>query len=142
MKRALGRIYPDVLSPDGCRNLVKILDDPVSFRFVTHSTSIVDDDLERLAGIPAGLRPVLTPFWQELLGNITKGLEFLVARNATSSFESLVCYLRSVRQPQQISAYFTKLIDELPLPTELPPSLIGNARRLNSSKEIRDLAKR
>lgn len=142
LKRALSNICPDVLSPDGYRNLVKVLDDPVSFRFVAHSTLIDDDDLKKLAGIPAGLRPVLAPFWEELRGDVASGLEFLVTRNAASSFESLVCDLKSLRQPQQISAHIKKLVDELPLPTELPPRSIGNARRLDSSGEIRDLAKR
>lgn len=140
LKHALSNICPDVLSPDGYRNLVKVLDDPVSFRFIAHSTLIDDDDLKKLAGIPAGLRPMLTPFWEELRGDVAGGLKFLVTQNAASNLEKLLHDLKSLRQPQQISTYIKKLVDDLPLPTELPPRSIGNARRLDSSREIRDLA--
>lgn len=142
LKRALSNICPDVLSPEGYRNLVKILDDPISFRFVAHSKFIDDDDLKKLIGIPTDLRPILTPFWVTLRGDVESGLKFLVTRNAAPSFDSLLCGLKSARQPQQISSYIKSLIDGLPLPTELPPCSIGNARRLDSSREIRDLAKR
>lgn len=142
LKRALSNIGPDILSPEGYRNLVRILDDPICFRFFAHSVFIDDDDLKRLARIPVDLRPILVPLWAELRGDVTSGLNFLIARNVASSFESLLCELKSFRQPQQISAHIKKLIEELPLPTELPPPLIGKARRLDISKEIHDLSKR
>lgn len=142
LKRALSNICSDILLPESYRSLVKVLDDPVSFRFFVHRVVCIDDDdLKKLTGIPADLRPALMPFWGELRGDVASGLKFLVVRNVASSFESLLCDFKSFRQPQQIFAHIKKLIDELPLPTELPPPSIGNARRLDTPKEIRDIAK-
>lgn len=142
LKRALSNICPDVLLPESYRSLVEVLDDPVSFRSFVHCVVCIDDDdLKKLTGIPADLRPALVPFWGELRGNVASGLKFLVARNVASSFESLLGDLKSFRQPQQICAHIKTLIDELPLPTELPPRSIGHARRLDSPREIRDLAR-
>lgn len=142
LKRALNNLLPEVLSPEGYRRLVELLDDPVSFRFLAHATLVDDDDLAKLADIPVVLRSALIPFWEVLSGKVASGLQYLVARGVASSFDTLVHELTSCRQPQQLSAHIKKLIDALPLPTEMPPEQIGAAGRIDTSAEIRDLAER
>jgi hypothetical protein len=73
---------------------------------------------------------------------ITDGLRFLVSRGASPSFETLIADLTTVNHPNQLITKMKDLVEALPLPKMLPPTLVGKARRLDRPAEIRALAKR
>jgi hypothetical protein len=76
------------------------------------------------------------------LDGFTDGLKFLVSRGASPSFEALIADLTTVNHPNQLIAKMEHLVEALPLPKMLPPTLVGKARRLDRPAEIRALAKR
>jgi hypothetical protein len=146
LKRALSRLQSDVLSPEGYRRLIQLLDDPISFKFLAHSREIDERKIELLSNIPAELRPMLVPLIHSLgrkgLLGFFEGLHFLAARGAAPNFDALVAECKGLHQPLQLSAYVKGLVESLPLPAEMPPPRIGLARRLDSPSEVRDLARR
>jgi len=141
LKRALSNLSLEVLSPEGYRRLVELLDDPASFKLLAHAPLIDDDDLERFASIPVALRSLVTSSASMPGGRLSDGLRFLVMRGVASSYDALVDELKSFQQLQQLSAHVRRLVDALPLPNDLPPPVIGPARRLDSPDEIRDLTR-
>ena len=143
LKHVFSKLFGGVLSPDGYRRLVDLLEDPVAFKFLAHSAYIDDEELRTLASIPAALRPAIIPSPNSTpKGRIADGLRFLVMRGAAPSFDALVNQLKSCRQPKQFSTQVGKLVDALPLPTEMPAAKIGRARRLDSADAIRELAEK
>lgn len=142
LKRALNNLQPHVLSPDGYRRLVDLLDDPASAKALSHAVLIDDDDLKALADIPVALRPAAIPMTKSTrLSGLADGLQLLVSRGAASSFEALIADLQPLRQPPQLSAHIRGLVEGLPLPAQMPPPRVGLARRLDRPAEIRDLSK-
>jgi hypothetical protein len=129
-----------VLSCDGYRRLVDLLDDPPSAKLLYHfeEKEIADWMLTVLHDIPAALRPGLTAVVRHLgvLDNVSAALQWLAARGAAAGFDALVADLAAHRQPAQLVGRLNTLIGELPLPATLPPKLIGNANRIDSRKEI------
>jgi len=143
LKRALSNLSADVLSPEGYRRLVSLLDDPIASKYLAHATFIDDDDLQTLGSIPIALRPAIIPSGQASpRGRIADGLHFLVMRGAAPDFETLVDELRTCRQPGQLSARIKAMIDNFPLPEALPPARIGQALRLDNRAELCALARK
>lgn len=142
LKRALNNLSADVLSPEGYRRLVSLLDDPIASKFLAHAVFIDDDDLESVASIPVALRPaIISSASSSPRGKLAGALHFLVRRGAAASFDSLVDQLSTCRQPDQVSARIRALVEALPLPTELPPAMIGAAQRLDARSELSALAR-
>ena len=109
LKRVFSNLFGGVLSPDGYRRLVDLLEDPVAFKFLAHSAYVDDDELETLASIPAALRPAIIPSPNSTpRGRIADGLRFLVTRGAAANFDALVNELKSCRQPKQLSTQVRK----------------------------------
>jgi hypothetical protein len=143
--RALVRRLPSaVLSRDGYRALIDLLDDPQSAKLLYHfkDKEIAEWMVAVLADMPPALRPGLTAVVRHLaaLANVSAALAWLASRGAAPTFDALVADLATHRQPAQLIARLNNLIAELPLPVCLPPKLIGNARRIDSRKEIRQIA--
>ena len=136
----LHRLPFAVLSQPGYRALIDLLDDPASAKLLHHfrEKEIADWMLAVLHDIPATLRPGLTSVVPHLaiLGNLSAALHWLAARGAASSFDALVSDLAGHRQPAQLIARLNGLIAELQLPAGLPPKVVGNAKRIDSHKEI------
>jgi hypothetical protein len=140
LQGVLHRLSFAVLSRDGYRQLIDLLDDPASAKLLYHfkEKEIAEWMIAVLHEIPAALRPGLTGVVRHLavLNNVSAALAWLASRGAAPSFDALVADLAAHRQPQQLIARLNALITELPLPAGLPPKLIGNARRIDSHKEI------
>jgi hypothetical protein len=140
LQGVLHRLPFSVLSRDGYRQLIDLLDNPASAKLLYHfkEKEIADWMVAVLHEIPAALRPGLTGVVRHLavLDNVSAALQWLVSRGAAPSFDALVADLAAHHQPAQLIARLTVLITELPLPAGLPPKLIGNARRIDSPKEI------
>jgi hypothetical protein len=136
----LHRLPVAVLSRDGYRQLIDLLDEPASAKLLYHSKDkeIVEWMITVLHDAPLTLRPGLTAVVPHLalLDNVSAALAWLAGRGAASSFDSLVADLAAHRQPAQLVARLNDLIAELPLPTGLPDKVIGNAKRIDSRKEI------
>lgn len=143
LKRAINNLSADVLSPEGYRRLVSLLDDPIASKCLGHAAFFDDDDLQTLASIPVALRPAIIPSGQAFpRGRIADGLHFLVMRGAAPDFETLVEELRTCRQPGQLSARIKAMIDTFTLPEALPPARIGLALRLDNRAELCALARK
>ena len=129
-----------VLTCDGYRRLVDLLDDPPSAKVLYHfkENEIADWMIGVLHDIPTALRPGLTAVVRHLavLDNVSAALRWLAARGAAASFDALVADLAARRQPAQLVGRLNTLIGELPLPATLPPKLISNANRIDSRREI------
>jgi hypothetical protein len=145
IKRALGHLPPSVLAPESYRRLVELLADPGTAKLLHHAPSIDDSTIETLHGVPAPLR---NPFMVHALNchnrekGFLDGLRLLVSRGAASSFDALVHELASASQPGQLYAKLRDLVEALPLqPNTLPPTQVGDARRLDQTVTIRSLAK-
>jgi hypothetical protein len=133
----LHRLPVAVLSRDGYRQLIDLLDDPASAKLLYHF-EIAEWMITVLHDAPLALRPGLTAVVPHLalLDNVSAALAWLAGRGAAPSFDGLVADLAAHRQPAQLVARLNTLIAELPLPETLPPKLIGNAKRIDSRKEI------
>jgi hypothetical protein len=136
----LYRLPVAVLSRDGYRQLIDLLDDPASAKVLYH---FKDKEIEEwmitvLHDIPAPLRSVFTAVVRHLvvLHDLPAALRWFTARGAAPTFDALVADLAAHRQPAQLVARLNGLITELPLPTCLPDKVIGNAKRIDSRKEI------
>jgi hypothetical protein len=141
--RVLSHLPPKVLTAESYRNLVDLLNDPVTAKFLHHTASITDLKITSLHRLPAALRSVaimsmFSPFGRMFL--FVDGRRFLASRTGLP-FESLANQLGALDQPDQVAAKITQLVDGLPLPDTLPPIEIGGFRRLDAVAEIRDLAK-
>ena len=143
--RAVVRRLPSaVLSADGYRGLINLLDDPPSAKLLYHfkDKEIADWMVTVLADMPPALRPGLTGVVRHLavLANVSAALAWLAGRGAALTFDASVADLATHRQPAQLVGRLNNLIAELPLPAGLPPKAIDNARRIDSRKEIRHIA--
>ena len=136
----LHRLPFAVLSRDGYRQLIDLLDDPASAKLLYHfkEKEIADWTIRVLHEAPARLRSGLAGVVRHLavLDNVSAALSWLASRRAAPSVDALVADLAACRQPAQLTTRLSNLIAELPLPSTLPPKLIGSARRIDSRKEI------
>jgi hypothetical protein len=104
-----------------------------------HATSINDLVIQVLAELPPSLRRPLSsavPDWPRTLVGLSQSLQFLVCRGVNDSFDDLVASLAAVTARRQLTALVKEWIGSLPLPETMPPRSIGNARRLDSGKEL------
>jgi hypothetical protein len=141
----LHRLPGTVLSRDGYRQLIDLLDDPVSAKILYHfqDKELADWMITVLHEIPAVLRPVMTQVMPHLavLYGLPAALRWLAARGAAANFDALVADLATQRQPAQLVARLNQLMAELPLTEALPPKMIGKARRIDAAAEISTVAK-
>jgi hypothetical protein len=95
-----------------------------------------------LADLPPALRPGLSAVVRHLavLDNVSAALAWLASCGSAPTFNALIADLAARHQPAQLVGRLNELIAELPLPAGLPPKLIGNARRIDSRKEVRQIA--
>jgi hypothetical protein len=149
VRRALRRLPFAVLSREGYRRLIELLDDPRSAKLLHHldATAITDPTVRVLYEIPAVLRPVLARLVRfiekiERLDQLPDGLRWLVSRGAAASFDALVADLGVQTQPEQFIARLNNIVSGLPLPQTLPPVQIEKAQRVDATVEICALAKR
>ena len=137
--RALRRLPPKVLSSDLYRNLVNLLDDPVTGKFLHHTGSITDLMIAGLHNLPPALRrPPIMAMFDRVDGMISfaDGLRFLASRTVLP-FDVVANQIGALDQTDQVAAAIRQLVDRLPLPDTLPPVDIGGFRRLNAVAEIR-----
>jgi hypothetical protein len=136
----LHRLPLAVLSRDGYRALIDLLDEPASAKLLYHfkDKEIAEWMITVLHDAPLTLRPGLTAVVPHLalLDNVSAALRWFAARGAAPTFDALVADLTTHRQPAQLVARLNNLIAELPLPDALPPKLIGNASRIDSPIEV------
>jgi hypothetical protein len=141
--RALRRLPPKVLSSELYRNLVDLLDDPVTGKFLHHTGSITDLIITGLHSLPPALRrPAIMTMFDRIDGMISfaDGLRFLASRTGLP-FDVLANQIGALDQADQVAAAVRQLVDSLPLPDTLPPVDIGGFRRLDAIAEIHQLAK-
>jgi hypothetical protein len=144
IKRALKHLPPQVLQRQNYLALVDLLDNPESAKVLHHATSINDLVIQVLAELPPSLRRPLSsavPDWPRTLVGLSQSLHFLVCRGVNGSFDDLVASLATVTARRQLTALVREWIGSLPLPETMPPRTVGNARRLDSGKELCSLAK-
>ena len=141
--RVLQRLPDAVLKRENYRNLVALLKKPQRAKLFTDE--IDDATIQPLNDLPAAL----THFAQfvldgriDSLDGFTDALRFLVSRGASRSFDALVADLGSIDHPNQLVAKIKEVVETLPLPDSIPPTLIGKARRLDRPAELRALGKR
>jgi hypothetical protein len=144
IKRALKHLPPQVLQRQNYHRLVDLLDDADSAKVLHHAAKIDDLAVQVLAELPPPLRrplPLALSDWPRKLNGFAQSLEFLVARGMNGSFDDLVAQLATVTARPQLRAMVRGWVESLPLPETIPPARIGNARRLDNSKELRSLAR-
>jgi hypothetical protein len=135
---------PQVLRRQNYVALVDLLDNPQSARVLHHAATIDDLVIQVLAELPPSLRRPLSsavPDWPRTLVGLSQSLHFLVSRGVNGSFDDLVASLATVTARRQLTALVREWIGSLPLPETMPPRTVGNARRLDSGKELSSLAK-
>lgn len=148
IKRVLLRLPFAVLSRQGYKRLIELLDEPQSAKLLHHlkDAEITDSTVRVLYEVPAVLRPVLAEVVRfieriDRLDHFPDGLRWLVWRGAAASFDALIADLAAQAQPGQLVARLKKLVSELPLPPTLPPAQIGMAQRVDATADICSLGK-
>jgi hypothetical protein len=145
IQRILKRLPPTVLTREGYKQLMQMLDQPQTAKLLHHvsANEITDGMIRILLEIPASLHAIVLAIGVpvQCLGTLAAGLRLLVSRGATSTFDELVADLGSLQHPGQFIARLRDLVDSLPLPQTLPPERIGLGRRLDSTQEVRTLAR-
>ena len=125
--RALRHLPPKVLPNKIYRNLVDLLDDPITGKFLHHTVSITDLIITGLHNLPPTLRrPAIMALFNRIDGMIsfTDGLRFLASRSGLP-FDALTNQIGALDQLDQVVATIRQLVDRLPLPDTLPPVEIG-----------------
>jgi len=145
LKRALIRLPVGVLPQARYRQLIELLDEPATAKLIFHLDSIEEKYLGLLHGIPVPLRRLAAGAISDIdvkPEGLGEGLRILAARGAAPSFDALVADLARLSQPDQFIARIGGLVQQLPLPEGLPPSVVAAARRIDDVAEICRLAKR
>ena len=147
LKRALRTMGPQVLKAENYRRLVRFLDDRRTAKLLHHARAVDDAMIETIHNVPDPLRePILKMSQQqERIGGLEfmrEALHHLVRLGAAADFDSLIAAFGSVRQPQQLTAAITDIVEALPLPDIQPPHRIGHACRLDRAVDLRALARR
>jgi hypothetical protein len=143
LKRALDRLPDSVLPPESYRQLIDLLDTPGIAEVLFHQQTLSAAYLDMLHELFASIRGITSRTVVEFgfrPQGWADGLRLLAGRGA-AGYEALVDDLAAIRQPAQFVARIHDLVEQLPLPEPSPPPLVGNARRLDAAREIRQLAK-
>jgi hypothetical protein len=141
--RALQHLPPEVLPAESYRNLVNLLDDPVTAKYFYHRQPIDDEIITGVFNLPRALRrPSILAMFDDINGmdRFAEGLNCLAVR-AGLPFELLAQEIGSLSQPAQVIGKIRQLTESLPLLDTLPPAKVGPYRRIDRIAEIRDLAK-
>lgn len=141
--RALQHLPPKVLPAECYRNLVALLNDPATAKFLHHTGLITEPIITGLHNLPPTLRTAAIMGMFGRIDGMTRfvdGLRILAAR-AGLEFEMLADHIGALDQPNQVAAHIRQVVDSLPLSCTLPPIEIGKFKRLDAVIEIRDLAK-
>jgi hypothetical protein len=144
IKRVLDRLPREVLQRHNYQRLVHLLADSDSATVLYHADKIDDLTIRVLADLPKPLRRPLAfalSDWPRRLNGLADSLRFLVCRGAASSFEELVAELATVTAWPQLAAMIEFWVGTLPLPEGMPPSTVGNARRLDRVDKVASLAR-
>jgi len=139
--RVLRHLPPKVLAAETYRNLVGLLADPVTAKFLHHIGSIKESTITGLARLPAALRrPAIMALFGKIDGMDTfvDGLRHLAFR-AALPFETLATQIGSLGQTDQVIAKIYQIVETVPLPATLPPVTIGDFNRIDCVTEIRGL---
>lgn len=141
--RALHHLPPTVLPEEAYRNLVDLLADPVTGKFLHHSSSITEPIIAGLSRLPRALRTAAIMGLFNRIDGIPKFVDGLqvVASLAGLPFDTLATEIGALAQPDQVAGKIGHLVDTLPLPGSLPAAEIGTFRRLDTVAEIRDVAR-
>jgi hypothetical protein len=140
------RLLPDEpLSDEDYRLLASLLSEPDSASILHHWQSIESSLLHALGSLPAELRtcPVLAglngmPENQQLLMEWIS----LVANRRGERGDHLVRELVSnATSKADLRTCIATLVDDLPLPDGLPPQMVGEARRVDSPRELERLGR-
>jgi hypothetical protein len=118
--------------------LVDLLDNPESARVLYHAATIDDLAIQTLPELPPSLRRRLSsavPDWPRTLNGLTQSLQFLVSRGVNSS------RWRPLRPGRNWRRWLGNGSGACLCQGTIPPRRIGNARRLDSGKEVCSLAK-
>lgn len=144
-KRILSKLPPTVLSREGYRSLIALLDDPNCAALLQHlcETELTDTTIRVLHDLPLALRPMLARLIPNVkrLDQLPEGLRHLVTLGAAPTFDALVDDLAAQKQPRQFIGRLRTLVANLPLPRDLPPARIGGAKRVDHTSDLLALGK-
>jgi hypothetical protein len=144
VERVLSRYFPSsILEPVTYRQLILLLNEENASTFLQNADYVSDTVVRTLLGLPPVLRNscimnALEPITLEF--GFSEGLRLLVSRGAAPNFDVLISEIGSIIEERTLCSRIAELIEALPLPTDLPPSQIQNARRIDLPAEIRALA--
>lgn len=143
LSRALKFLPEAVMPPDSYRQLIELLNDSATAKFLHHRRSIDQSIITGLSDLPPVLRrPAIFELHGQVEGmdRFVQGLRFLSTR-AGSSLDSVMRALGSCNQIEQVIAKIVELAENVPLPDALPKCAVGPFRRMDNVAEIRTLAK-
>jgi hypothetical protein len=144
LSRALKSLPHAVMPAESYRQLVELLDDSGTAKFLHHRCSIDKSLIAALSALPPVLRrPAIFELNEQKLGGMDRfvqGLRFLSMR-AGLSLDSVMRELGALDQVEQVIAKIVELAEGVPLPDTLPKCAVGPFRRMDGVAEIRSLAK-
>ena len=143
ISRALRHLPAKVMMPDSYRDLIDLMNDSATAKFIHHCASIDEPTIGWLHRLPGTLRRaaiIKILARTEQAEGFVDGLQYLAERG-NLRFDDVVKQLSFYDQAEQAVAYITQLIESLPLPDTLPPARIAEFHRVDSVAVIRILAK-
>jgi hypothetical protein len=144
LKRAVRHMPHIMLTEESYRGLVELLADPLAVRFISHWLEIRNFTIRSVKAVPLALRALIFPMLQTMedMSSFPDALKSIASRSGKFSFDELVAYLASTKQPVQFVAKLTSIVESLPIPEGLPPSNVLHAKRIDSAKELRSLGRK
>ncbi|MBR0689875.1 hypothetical protein JQ594_28460 [Bradyrhizobium manausense] len=144
LKRAV-RVMPNfMIEAESYRALVRLLGEPQAARLLYHTFEIRDSTIRAMNNVPVPLRAALFSLHENIgdMSSFAEGLRCVALRTGRLTFDQLVTELARARQPHQLLARLKSIVDTLPLPDALPPPQVQYAKRIDSGRQLRQLAKK
>lgn len=144
LKRAVSVMPNYMMEADSYRGLVKLLAEPDAAHLIYQTFEIRDSTIRAISDIPSPLRRVVFSIHEDIgdMSSFSKGLHYISKRSGKLTFDELVAELACARQPNQLLAKLKTIVDSLPLPDVLPPARVAHAERIDSGRQLRNLAKK
>jgi hypothetical protein len=131
------------LSLEEYRAIPQLLSDRATARFLQHQRKVDGLMVAGLAALPPIMRrPAIFKLFNQVerMDRFMQGLKYLSER-ADIGFDRLLSELGAFDQTEQVTAKIATLIEDLPLPSTLPPLSVGSFNRIDRPAEIRNIAK-
>ncbi len=141
--RLLIKLPDEVMALENYGRLIELVEDKVVYKYLRHAPAINEPTIAGLYSLSPKLRNFAVIMLLEKLDGMKTFVDGLriISQRANLPFEAIESHLNCLRQPEQVAAKIKELVDQMPLPSIVPPAEVGGFRRLDNPTEIRSIGK-